>query len=169
MQPPRRRSHRGLWIALGVIVLGVLCNVAAFQISSNSSPSFGTTMQATQPATVQSTQPDTTTQSTTAPTQSPQWTTTQTFTGIGIKKTAVFHVGDDWKILWSCDPSSFYSGQYNLQVYVYNSENTPVDVAVNTICKQGNTSDSTEEHQGGDIYLDINSEASWKIQVQELK
>ena len=33
--------------------------------------------------------------------------------------------------------------------------------AVNTICKSGNTGDSTQEYQGGDVYLDVNSEAAW--------
>ncbi len=76
---------------------------------------------------------------------------------------------DDWKITWSCDPSSFYGSQYNVQVYVYSSDNTPTDVAINEICKNGNTSGDTEEHQGGDVYLEINSEGSWKVQVQELQ
>jgi hypothetical protein len=104
-----------------------------------------------------------------APAPAPKWTTTQTFTGNGIKKTAIFPVGNDWKLIWSCTPSSFYGGQYNVLVTVYNSDGTPADLAVNTICKSGNTGDSTEEHQGGNVYLDINSEGAWKIQIQELK
>jgi len=103
------------------------------------------------------------------PTPAPKWTTVQTFTGNGIKKTAIFPVGNDWKVIWSCTPSSFYGGQYNVQVAVYNSDGTLADLAVNTICKSGNIADSTEEHQSGNIYLDINSEGAWKIQIQELK
>ena len=105
-----------------------------------------------------------------APTQAPAtWKPTHSFTGSGIKKTAIFTAPDDWKITWSCDPSSFYGSQYNVQVYVYSSDNTPTDVAINEICKNGNTSGDTEEHQGGDVYLEINSEGSWKVQVQELQ
>ncbi|HEX6555814.1 MAG TPA: hypothetical protein VF026_23850 [Ktedonobacteraceae bacterium] len=105
-----------------------------------------------------------------APTQAPAtWKTTHSFTGSGIKKTAIFTAPDDWKITWSCDPSSFYGSQYNVQVYVYSSDSTPTDVAINEICKNGNTSGETEEHQGGGVYLDINSEGSWKVQVQELQ
>jgi len=38
MQPPRRRSHRGLWIALGVIVLVlVVCGVAVSRLATLSS------------------------------------------------------------------------------------------------------------------------------------
>ncbi len=120
-------------------------------------------MAATNPTATQETQP------TAAPTKAPTWTTVQTFTGNGNKKTAVFHVGNDWKIVWACDPASF-DGSYNVMVDVKNSDNTDLDMAaINTICKAGNTGDFTEEHQGGDVYLDINSEGAWKVQIQELK
>jgi hypothetical protein len=52
---------------------------------------------------------------------------------------------------------------------VYNSDGSIADVAINELCKSGNASGETEEHQGGDIYLDINSEADWTIKVQEFK
>lgn len=42
-------------------------------------------------------------------------------------------------------------------------------LAVNTICQAGNTSDMTEEHSGGQVYLNVNSEGYWQLQVQELK
>ncbi len=119
---------------------------------------------------------NTTTQSTSAPgaTATPthvlKWTTIQSFSGNGSKKTATFNAPDHWRIVWSCDPSSFYGGQYNVIVDVDNSDGTYLDpAAVNTICKSGNTSDNTEEHQGGDVYLDVNSEGAWTMQVQVLK
>lgn len=84
----------------------------------------------------------------------------------GNKKTAIFDASDDWKIVWSCDPSSFYGGEYNLIVSVYASDGSDVDLAaINTICKTGNTHDLTEEHQGGQVYLDIASEGAWAIQI----
>lgn len=129
--------------------------------------SVAVTAPAAQAATVVPTKPPTP-QPTAKPTQAPKWTTTHTFTGSGIKKTSVFTVPDDWKITWSCTPSSFY-GSYNVIVAVYNSDGTMADIAVNTMCKAGNTGDMTEEHQGGDVYLDVNSEGDWNIQVQELK
>ena len=102
-------------------------------------------------------------------TRVPTWTTIQTFSGNGIKKTSIFTAPDDWRIVWSCTPSSFYVGQYNVIVTVYNSDGSMADLAVNTICKSGNTGDFTEEHTGGQVYLDVNSEGAWKIQVQQLK
>jgi len=87
-----------------------------------------------------------------------------------MSKTAVFTVGNDWKIIWTCNPSSFYGGSYNLIVTVTGSDGSIVDpTAVNTLCKAGNTADSTEEHQGGSVYLDIESEGEWTVQIQELK
>jgi hypothetical protein len=108
--------------------------------------------------------------STPAPTQAPaKWTTTHTYTGSGSKKTGTISVPSDWKIFWKCTPSSFYGGSYNVIVEVYNSDGSLADGAINTICKTGNTGDSTEEHQGGDVYLDIQSEGDWVITVQEFK
>ena len=55
-------------------------------------------------------------------------------------------------------------------VDVKGSDGSNVDpAAVNTICKAGNTGDSTQEYQGGNLYLDVASEGVWTIQVQVLK
>jgi hypothetical protein len=103
------------------------------------------------------------------PTKQLKWTTTHTFTGNGIKKTGTFTAPDDWKILWKCNPSSFNGLNYNVIVTVYGSDGTMQDIAINATCKPGNTSGETEEHQGGQVYLDVDSEADWTLQVQELK
>ena len=103
------------------------------------------------------------------PTHALKWTTIASFKGNGSKKTTVFTVPNNWKLVWSCVPSSF-SGSYNLSVDVKGSDGSDVDLgAVNTICAAGNTGDSTQEYQGGAVYLDVQSEAVWSIQVQVLK
>ncbi len=100
----------------------------------------------------------------------PKWTITHTFSGNGSKKTEIFTTSDDWKLSWKCDPSSDYFGSYNVIVTVYSADGTYADGAINTICKDGNTSGSTEEHQDfGQIYLDINSEDAWVITIQEMR
>jgi hypothetical protein len=33
----------------------------------------------------------------------------------------------------------------------------------------GNTGDFTEEHYGGDVYLDVQSEAAWTVKIEVLK
>jgi hypothetical protein len=170
---------------LGVILALVLFSsigIAALINAGGHTAQQGSNQTSTQVAQQSTTQPTTqpttqlTTQSTTQPTtQSTQstaqakWTTVQTITGNGYKKTAIFTAPNDWKIVWSCNPSSIFGGQYNLQVVVTGSDGSVLDIPINTICKAGNTSGSTEEHKGGQVYLDIISEAAWTIQVQELK
>jgi hypothetical protein len=101
------------------------------------------------------------------PTQPPKWTTVNTFTGNGSKKTTVFNAPDSWKLVWSCNPSSSFGGEYNVIVAVKGSDGSDIDSgAVNTICKAGNTGDSTQEYQGGSAYLDVISEGAWTIKIQ---
>lgn len=99
-----------------------------------------------------------------SPSSSPG-TSTYTFSGNGIQQTQTITLSDDWTLSWTCDPSSFFGGQYNVIVNVYNTDGTLAAVAVNTICSDGNTSGSTEMHQGGNVYLEINSEAAWSLTV----
>jgi hypothetical protein len=102
-----------------------------------------------------------------------RWTTTHTFTGSGAKKTATFSIGDDWKIVYTCSGMNIggTTSDANFIVSVYNSDGTLVDpAAINTICKADKTtSDNTEEHQNGNVYLDVNAEGDWTIQIQEMK
>lgn len=156
-QPPKKKRRTWLWIALAVIiVIGIISAI------SNQSNGGGT------PSTTSATS-STANSNTGASTG--KWTVIQHLKSSGNKKTVTFTVGDNWKIQWTCNPSSFADiGQYNLAVDVMNSDNTPADMgAINEICKKGNTSGETQEHQGGDVYLDITSEADWTITVQEFK
>jgi hypothetical protein len=165
MQPPRKKSRAWLWILLSVAGL-LVCSCIGFA-------AIAASQQKTTTATTAPVDSSSASNPTSAPTQAPAqltWTTTHTFTGNGTKKTAIFTAPDDWKIVWKCDPTTFYGGSYNLIVSVTGSDGSPIDpAAINTICKAGNTRDMTEEHQGGQVYLDITSEGAWTIQVQELK
>lgn len=163
--PPKKKSRKGLWIGLAVLVLLLaLCGVIGSGLSKSNTAS--TTPVTTTSSGQQATQPSA---STPTPTHQAKWTTTHIFSGNGIKKTASFAVPDDWKILWSCTSGNNVGVDGVLVVTVYSST-TPVDVAVNSTCKAGGkTSDSTEEHQGGTVYLDINATGDWSVQVQELK
>lgn len=85
-------------------------------------------------------------------------------------KTADFTVANDWKMQWTCNPASDTLGQYNVIVAVNNADGTSLDIgAFNTICKAGVTSGSTQEHQGGNVYLDNQTDGNVTITVQELK
>ncbi len=180
-QPPRKRNT-----TLYVILACILILVAVFSYatgyavgksstsSSSSAQSTATSDQSTpasQP-TLAVTPVPTRPPVTPKPTVAPKWTTVQTFTGNGNKKTGTFQAPGDWKILWSCQGLTDGTGIDGLlYVSVYGSDGTPIDPsAVSGTCAYGKvTSDSTEEHQGGSVYLDINTGLSWTIQVQELK
>lgn len=99
-----------------------------------------------------------------------QWVTTHTFTANGPMKTADFTVANDWKMQWTCNPASDSLGEYNVIVAVDNADGTELDpMAFNTICKAGVTSGSTQEHQGGNVYLDNQTGGNVIITIQELK
>lgn len=160
-QPAPKRTGRGKFFAIGcgalaaLVILIIVIALAASSGGSGSSTSATATLPPTQAATQ-------------APTTTLKWTTVQTINGNGSKKTAIFTVPDDWKILWSCTGGDF--GGY-LGVTVYDSNAAYVDGAVNATCKTGTqaTTGETEEHQGGQVYLDVNGVGDWSLQVQELK
>lgn len=160
---PKKKSKKWLWIVLGVIALAVFACIGTMSMASKG---------ASTPSAISTTQSGSSSrnsQSNDQPAKPATFTTTHTFSGSGAKKTEIFNVGDDWKLQWTCDPTSFMGGQYNVQVYVYGSDGSMQDVAINDICKDGNTSGETEEHSGGQIYLDVNSEGSWNLTIQEPK
>jgi hypothetical protein len=84
-------------------------------------------------------------------------------TGSGINTTTKFSAASDWQIVWSYDCSGA-GGNGNFQVYVYNSDGSLNDVAVNELGAKG--SDTTNEHQGGTYYLQMNSECNWHVIVK---
>jgi hypothetical protein len=174
--PPRpQKKHTAWWIILGIGIGIISCVGCALLLSlSNTRTSTATT------TTTSNSYSDNDTSSgagssthvvfahsTPAPTMSTPWKTTHTFQGNGTKKTELFPISDDWKLSWTCNPASFDGMQYNVIVTVYGSDNTMQDVAINTLCKYGNASGSTEEHSGGSIYLDVDSEGSWNLTIQE--
>lgn len=161
--PPPKKRRTWLWIVLGVFAVLVLGCVGLVAIASQAGQS-GTQPQATQAGNTPATG------NTPAPTTAPAtWKTLKTFKGNGSKKTGVFSVPSDWRVAWTCKPGSFDGIDYNVIIDVYNSDGTIVDQAVNTTCKKGNSSDVSEEHQSGDVYLDITSEGDWVITVQTLQ
>jgi hypothetical protein len=160
-QAPKKKKNK-LAIGCGsVVALVVLIAI----ISAVNSGGKGSTA----PTTPSSSGSSNTTNS--APPAAPQtWQTTHTYSGSGNQKTAVFTAADDWKINWTCTPGSFDGMSYNVIVDVDNSDGTPADpAAINATCQASTPSGTTEEHQGGTVYLDIQSESAWTVTVQELK
>ena len=82
--------------------------------------------------------------------------------GTGILTTRWFHAPPDWQITWSydCRPTGETG---NFIVNVYGSGNSLVDGAVNELDWRG--SGSTYEHQGGRVYLNVDSGCRWKLRA----
>ncbi|TMD61750.1 MAG: hypothetical protein E6I91_17150 [Chloroflexi bacterium] len=147
-------------LVLGCIGFAVIASNAAKTVSSTVATTVATTA-----ATTTNTQPQS---------SNGTWTTTHTFTGNGTKKTAIFSVGSDWKIVYSCKGMMIAGTATDgvLSVSVYGSDASILDpAAVNATCKSGAalTKGETEEHQSGSVYLNINGTGDWTVQVQELK
>ena len=172
-RPPKRR--RNPWLIVGIVVGAIILFSAIGNAVTKSSPSNSTTQTTAIPTDTPTDTPLPTFGITPVPTDTPapppKWMTTQTFSGTGDKQTGVFTVPDDWKIIWSCDATHNYGVDGVFFVYVYNSDGTPTDngSADSTCAANKVTTDSTEEHQSGSIYLKVGSSVPWKIQIQEFE
>lgn len=107
----------------------------------------------------------------TTSTYQPVWTTTQTFTAAGNKETSTFTVASsEWKLVWSCNPSSSAFGEYNVIVRIYDADDTSVNkLVINEICKVGNAQGETEIRRSGNFYFDIIATGEYTLKVQELE
>ena len=171
-QPPKKKKT-GLIIGIiiGALVLCGLCGGIGSMMSHSGNTATTSTADTTTTSSSNTSSSTTTTKAapTTAPAKPLTWTTTHKFSGNGTKKTDVFQVADTWKIKYSC------RGQGQgidgvLGVTVYGGDGTIQDVAVNATCKDGlTTMDTTTEHQGGQVYLDINGTGDWTVDVLEQK
>lgn len=168
---PKLKPWQWAVVVVGILALCCVCGGISTALSNAGGSSSGNSSSQVNHHGASHTPSATNTPAPTpTPTHVPQWTVVQSFSGNGNKQTGTFNTPDDWRLVWTCDPSSDYFGSYNLIVDVDYSDGTPLDIgAINTICQQGNTSDYTEEHSGGDVYLSVVSEAAWTLQVQVLK
>lgn len=178
-QPPKK-SRRGLWIVISVLAavmllagVGIAAIIASAGQAGPSSVNTTHTSNATSVPTSAATSSGTTTIATSSiSTSGGNWTTTHTFTGSGTKKTAIFTVGNDWKIIYSCSGMARIAENGYLGVYVYGSNGSVAGpAAINASCKfsAALTKGETEEHQGGPVYLDITGTSDWTVSIQELK
>src|SRR5258707_2260108 len=156
MPPPApKKRTRGKFFAIGcgalaalvvlIAVIAIAASAGGKSSNTQATPTSAPIAQATQAATQ-------------APTHALKWTTTHTFTGNGTKKTAIFTAPDDWKLLWKCDPNSFYGGSENVNVDVTRSDFSAVDpVGVNATCKARHTRDSTQENHDEQVYVGLDT------------
>jgi hypothetical protein len=170
-QTPTKKRKPWLWIIALVVVFFVGYGIGSAGHSDTATTTATTTQTASTVTTAPTSAPA---QPTTPPkpTAVPKLTTILNLTGNGQKKTAVFTVPDDWKISYTCQAFNDGTGMDgSFAVTVYGADNSIIDPgAVDVTCKNGKTtSDSTEEHQGGQVYLSISGTGDWTLQVQAVK
>lgn len=169
-QPPKKKKT-GLIIGIiiGALVLCGICGGIGAVMSHSGSTTTTAATTTTTTSSSNSSSSSTPTKPPTTTTKSLTWQTTHTFSGNGEKKTDVFTVADTWKIKYTC--SGMGQGIDGvLGVSVYGSDGTIQDVAVNATCKDGKTtSDTTTEHSGGQVYLDVTATGDWSVDVMEQK
>lgn len=171
-----RRVATPMWVLLGVgtLTLCMGCSLMGRLVgaSDNGSGAPAITSTSTSAQSHTSTSKPATPKPTPKPTQAPTWQVVQTFSGNGTENTANFNPGSDtWKLVWSCDPTSFDGMNYNVMVAVENQDGSDADPeAVNTLCSSGNNSGETiERNMNGTYYLSVNSEAAWTVKIEVLK
>jgi hypothetical protein len=96
------------------------------------------------------------------------WIPTYTFSGNGTQKTDPFTIGNDWHIVWSCDPASLHGQDYLVIIEVDAPDGHIVDSGVNTMCTQKHKQDVYKVHVTGRVYLHIITLGDWSVQVEEL-
>jgi hypothetical protein len=168
-EQPRNLPPYVKWIGLALTAIVVIVIVA----SAIFNPPAGSTDTVSAAPTVASVPTDT-------PTPKPTYTpiilspvATETsppvialaFSGNGNKKTGFFDVPDNWTISYTC--YGFPDGTDGLMsVSVYGPGATIIDAnSVNATCSTKGYTDSTEEHSGGTVYLDINATGRWTITI----
>jgi hypothetical protein len=157
MRPWYRKKR--FWL-LGIIVLLIIIGIAASASGGKGSPS-PTTAASVATTTTSST-------STTAPTTTSAPTTTApptpkvllTTSGSGIQTTTKFTTPTTWTLNWSytCSTAGTDSGNFIVTV-----NGATTDGGVNEL--GAGSSGVQHFHQGGNVYLGINSECSWTIKA----
>jgi hypothetical protein len=83
--------------------------------------------------------------------------------GSGAASTSTFSVSSEWTLAWSYNCGSFGSrGNFIVSIYSSDGSTNPGD-GPNQIGESGSSTESY--HQGGEYYLEINSECAWHVTV----
>jgi hypothetical protein len=149
--------------------------VAQVPTQSASSTATTTTAQQTVTPTPTKTTPAPTPKPTPVATLTPQPTpapvpaqpqTVMNLSGTGTKSTQTFTVNNSWQMQWSYNCSNF-GDQGNFQVFIYTSDGS-MSFDNEGVNEEGMSGSDTEYyHTGGTYYLEVNSECSWNITVQD--
>jgi hypothetical protein len=95
------------------------------------------------------------------------WRTKHAFCGNGSQKTASFHIGTHWRLVWRCEPGAVERPNYVVVLKADGPLGNSGDNGVQTVCEQHTTYGVDEIHSGGQVCLHIISGGEWMVQVQE--
>ncbi len=154
-----KAKKRWPWLIVLIVAI-ILVSFGIWHVAS-SSASYASTSAKT----------STTTASTPLPTATPTpqriWNTFLTVSGgNGTKNTQKFKVPADWQFTWSCKGVDGVDG--GLYIVIYNANGSLYNAGAQVTClatKQ--VIGSAEEHQSGDVYLNINGNGPWTVTVQK--
>jgi hypothetical protein len=171
-RPPEPKNRRGLKITLGVvggiIAIGVIANLADGGKKDDSAGSKAPATKAAGAAPTTAQAPAAPATKAAAPAQpkpkpKPTAKTVLTESGDGVKSTVRFTVHGDWDLHYTYNCANF--GMQGNFAVTSNGGDFP-DVLVNELGKKG--SDVTHVHDGGTLYLDVNSECNWTIKAVDI-
>lgn len=160
IQPHKVDGPRAILVTVAILLIGICVLSLTFWVNNSSSNDNSNTIsQASAEAS---------SNATTAPTATHAAVTTPMsllrLSGYGTKSTQFVTVPTEWKLVWQYDCSSFGDGRGNFIVSVFDSNGSPApEAGVNQLGASG--SDTEYYHQGGTIYLEINSECRWSVNV----
>jgi hypothetical protein len=166
-QPPKKK-HTGLKIAGGIvgaiIVISIIGAATGSGGKSDNQPAAAPATSTTQPAaTAPSTKAAPAPKATHKAAPKPVAKTVLTESGNGIKSTARFHVNGDWDLHYTYNCSAF--GMKGNFVVTTGGGDFP-DVLANELGMKGTV--TTHQHDGGSLYLEVNSECSWTLKVIDI-
>lgn len=167
-QPPAPKKRRGLKIVLGVvggiIAIGVIAGIASGGNKTDGTADTADKASTTAPAATGTTAaPKAKATAPAQPKPAAKPVTVLSESGHGIKTTAKFTVHGDWDLHYTYSCASF--GMKGNFAVMGQGGDFP-DVMVNELGMKG--ADTTHQHDGGTLYLDINSECSWTIKVVDI-
>lgn len=171
-EPPKKK-HLARNIVLGVVGAVVLIGIIGAATGSGGKKDDDKSTAAAPSATATTEQPadapgteaaaPATTATKPAPKPKPKAKTVLTESGDGIKTTVKFHVSGDWDLHYTYDCSNFgTSGNF---IVTTGGTDFPMPLA-NELGANG--SEVTHQHDGGTLYLEVNSECSWTVKVVDI-
>jgi len=163
--PPEKKSHRGLWIAIGAIVVVIIIIVASSSSKKNNDTTAATAAGST--PTTAATPATAAAPTTTTTAASPVPTVVWTQSGSGQSSGAQFTIPSNakgWNEVWTYDCSAFgSSGNFITTVNGFGGAAGTTDQGVNELGANG--SGTEHYYDTGTFSIDVNSECNWTDQA----